>query len=70
VLPPDLLNAEPSDAERLARLAAVAGRALGVVTRSDLAEAAAWVGCDNVELGQVEPPSLEPRLRKAISGRT
>jgi uncharacterized protein len=32
-----------------------------------LVEAAAWVGCDNVELGQVEPVSLEPRLRKAIS---
>jgi uncharacterized protein len=32
-----------------------------------LAEAAAWVGCDNVELGRVEPASLEPRLRKALS---
>jgi uncharacterized protein YcaQ len=32
-----------------------------------LAEAAAWVGCDAVELGQVEPVSLEPRLRKALS---
>jgi uncharacterized protein len=32
-----------------------------------LAEAAAWVGCDNVELGQVEPITLEPRLRKALS---
>jgi uncharacterized protein len=32
-----------------------------------LVEAAAWVGCDSVELGQVEPVSLEPRLRKAIS---
>jgi uncharacterized protein len=38
VLPPDLLNAEPSDAECLARLAAVAGRALGVVTRADLSD--------------------------------
>ncbi len=35
-----------------------------------LAEAAAWVGCDNVELGHVEPLSLEPRLRKAISDLT
>jgi uncharacterized protein YcaQ len=35
-----------------------------------LAEAAAWVGCDNVELGQVEPADLEPRLRKALSGLT
>jgi uncharacterized protein len=35
-----------------------------------LAEAAAWVGCDNVELGRVEPASLEPRLRKALSGLT
>jgi uncharacterized protein len=32
-----------------------------------LREAAAWVGCDNVELGQVEPADLEPRLRKALS---
>jgi uncharacterized protein len=32
-----------------------------------LVEAAAWVGCDNVELGQVEPARLEPRLRKALS---
>jgi uncharacterized protein len=32
-----------------------------------LTEAAAWVGCDNVELGQVTPVSLEPRLRKALS---
>jgi uncharacterized protein len=35
-----------------------------------LAEAAAWVGCDNVELGQVEPVSLEPRLRKALADLT
>ncbi len=35
-----------------------------------LTEAAAWVGCDNVELGQVEPASLEPRLRKALSDLT
>jgi len=33
-------------------------------------EAAAWVGCDNVEIGQVMPDSLEPRLRKAISDLT
>jgi len=32
-----------------------------------LAEAAAWVGCDRVELGQVTPATLEPRLRKALS---
>jgi len=32
-----------------------------------LAEAAGWVGCDSVELGQVQPASLEPRLRKALS---
>jgi uncharacterized protein len=32
-----------------------------------LTEAAAWVGCDNVELGQVTPATLEPRLRKALS---
>jgi uncharacterized protein YcaQ len=35
-----------------------------------LAEAAAWVGCDNVELGHVEPAGLEPRLRKALSDLT
>jgi uncharacterized protein YcaQ len=32
-----------------------------------LTEAAAWVGCDQVELGRVSPPGLEPRLRKALS---
>jgi uncharacterized protein len=35
-----------------------------------LRDAAAWVGCDNVEVGHVQPASLEPRLRKAISGLT
>jgi uncharacterized protein YcaQ len=35
-----------------------------------LTEAAAWVGCDNVELGRVEPVTLEPRLRKAIADLT
>jgi uncharacterized protein len=43
--------------------------ATGAMARA-LAEAAAWVGCDNVELGQVEPASLEPRLRKAVSDLT
>jgi uncharacterized protein YcaQ len=43
--------------------------ATGAMARA-LTEAAAWVGCDNVELGQVNPPSLEPRLRKAISDLT
>ena len=38
VLPPDLLDADPSDAECVTRLAAVATRALGVVTRADLAD--------------------------------
>jgi uncharacterized protein len=33
-----------------------------------LRDAAAWVGCDNVEIGQVTPDTLEPRLRKAIAG--
>ena len=32
-----------------------------------LAEAASWVGCDNIKLQQVEPPSLEPRLRAALA---
>jgi uncharacterized protein len=35
-----------------------------------LAEAAAWVGCDNIELGRVEPPQLEPRLRSALAAAT
>jgi uncharacterized protein len=35
-----------------------------------LTEAAAWVGCDNVELGRVEPARLEPRLRKALADLT
>jgi uncharacterized protein len=33
-----------------------------------LRDAAAWVGCDNVEVGQVLPAGLEPRLRKALAG--
>jgi hypothetical protein len=36
VLPPELLDAGPSDEECLAHLAGVAARALGVVTRADL----------------------------------
>jgi hypothetical protein len=32
-----------------------------------LAEAASWVGCDNVKLQQVEPAALEPRLRSALA---
>ena len=32
-----------------------------------LIEAAAWVGCDNVKLQQVEPPGLEQRLQAALS---
>jgi hypothetical protein len=38
VLPPGLLDAAPGDAECIARLAAVAGRALGVLTAADLAD--------------------------------
>jgi uncharacterized protein len=38
VLPDELLGAEPGDAECLAHLAGVTARALGVVTRADLAE--------------------------------
>jgi uncharacterized protein len=38
VLAPDLLAADPSDAECVTRLAAVAARALGVVTRADLVD--------------------------------
>ena len=43
--------------------------ATGPMARA-LTEAAAWVGCDNVELGRVEPVALEPRLRKAIADLT
>jgi uncharacterized protein YcaQ len=32
-----------------------------------LVEAATWVGCDNVTLGQVKPARLEPRLRSALT---
>jgi len=32
-----------------------------------LAEAATWVGCDSVRLGQVTPASLESRLRAALA---
>jgi uncharacterized protein len=32
-----------------------------------LRDAAAWVGCDNVEVGQVRPAELEPRLEKALA---
>jgi uncharacterized protein len=38
VIPAGLLDRDPSDAECLAHLAAVAGRALGVATRADLIE--------------------------------
>jgi uncharacterized protein len=38
VLPPDLLDAEPSDLECITYLAGVAGRALGVVTQADLVD--------------------------------
>jgi uncharacterized protein len=34
-----------------------------------LIEAASWVGCDTVKLAQVEPASLESRLRSALSAR-
>jgi hypothetical protein len=32
-----------------------------------LRDAAAWVGCDNIDVGHVQPTELEPRLRKAIA---
>jgi len=38
VLPADLLNADPTDAECLAHLAGVTARALGVVTKADLTD--------------------------------
>jgi len=34
-----------------------------------LAEAAAWVGCDSVQLGHVHPPQLERRLRSALAAQ-
>ncbi|MDR2987372.1 MAG: winged helix DNA-binding domain-containing protein, partial [Nocardiopsaceae bacterium] len=38
VLPPDVLNADPTDAECLIHLTGVAARALGVVTKADLTD--------------------------------
>jgi uncharacterized protein YcaQ len=38
VLPPDLLNADPSDAECVSHLAGVAARALGAATHNDLVD--------------------------------
>lgn len=32
-----------------------------------LREAASWVGCDDVQLGRVDPPQLAPRLAAALS---
>ena len=32
-----------------------------------LAEAAAWVACDNVQLGQVNPPGLASRIQSALA---
>jgi uncharacterized protein YcaQ len=32
-----------------------------------LREAASWVGCDEVQLGRVDPPQLAPRLAAALS---
>jgi hypothetical protein len=32
-----------------------------------LREAASWVGCSAVEVGQVSPPQLAERLRAALS---
>ena len=41
-------------------------KAAGPMARA-LVEAADWVGCDNVRLGQVTPAGLEPRLRAALT---
>ena len=35
-----------------------------------LVEAASWVGCDGVELGQAQPPELAPRLKAALAAAT
>lgn len=35
-----------------------------------LAEAASWVGCDSVELGQAQPPELAARLKAALAAGT
>jgi len=32
-----------------------------------LREAAEWVGCTSIELGQVSPPHLAPRLTAAVA---
>ncbi|HEY7012660.1 MAG TPA: crosslink repair DNA glycosylase YcaQ family protein [Streptosporangiaceae bacterium] len=65
VLPPELLNADPSDAECLTRLAAIAARALGVVTLADLADyqRLRWGG-----VGQVKGDSEEGMGRRAGGG--
>ena len=54
VLPPELLRADPSDAECVTQLAAVAARALGVVTqrRPDRLPAARWSGAGQRKDGQ------------------
>jgi len=59
VLPPDLLDAEPSDAECVTHLAAVAARALGVVTRADLADyqRLRWGGTGQVKDGGTISPA-------------
>jgi uncharacterized protein len=51
----------------VARRLSLDGAAAAEPMARALAEAAGWVGCDNVELEQVTPVSLEPRLRKALA---
>jgi len=34
-----------------------------------LAEAATWVGCDNVAVERVSPPELTDRMHAALEGR-
>jgi uncharacterized protein YcaQ len=49
----------------VAKQLTVQPRALDAMARA-LREAAAWVGCDHVALGQVQPPECAVRLRAAI----
>jgi uncharacterized protein YcaQ len=49
----------------VAKQLSVRPRAVGAMAAA-LREAAAWVGCDSVALGRVEPPVLEAQLRAAL----
>jgi hypothetical protein len=48
------------------RLSLESAAAAGPMARA-LRDAAGWVGCSAVEVGQVSPPQLAERLRAALS---